>query len=52
MLFILTPGGFEELVREMSEPAGSRTLPPPSAEQPDLERIGTIAEAYGNELLM
>jgi quercetin dioxygenase-like cupin family protein len=51
MLFILTPGGFEGLVRAMSEPAGSRTLPPPSDEQPDLERIAAIARAYGNELL-
>ncbi|MDQ3630476.1 MAG: quercetin 2,3-dioxygenase, partial [Actinomycetota bacterium] len=30
MLFIMTPGGFENLVREMSVPAKSRTLPPPS----------------------
>jgi quercetin dioxygenase-like cupin family protein len=51
MLFILTPGGFEGLVRAMSEPAGSRTLPPPSDEQPDLERVAAIARAYGNELL-
>ena len=30
MLFILTPGGFEDLVLAMSEPADARTLPPPS----------------------
>ena len=29
MLFICVPGGFEKLVVEMSEPAGSRALPPP-----------------------
>ena len=51
MLFILTPGGFEGLVIAMSEPAASRTLPPPSDEEPDLERIKAIAKAYGNELL-
>ncbi|MFN2490548.1 MAG: quercetin 2,3-dioxygenase [Actinomycetota bacterium] len=51
MLFILTPGGFEELVIEMSEPAASRTLPPPSEEEPDWERIAAIAKAHGNELL-
>ena len=51
MLFILTPGGFEELVIAMSEPAASRTLPPPSDEEPDRERIAAIARAYGNELL-
>ena len=28
MLFILTPGGFEGLVRATSDPAGSLTLPP------------------------
>ena len=51
MLFILTPGGFENLVLAMSEPAASRTLPPPSDEEPDVERIGAIAKAYGNEVL-
>ncbi len=51
MLFILTPGGFEDLVREMSEPATNRTLPPPSDEEPDWERVAAIAKAYGNELL-
>lgn len=52
MLFIMTPGGFEDLVLEMSEPAGSRSLPPPSDEEPDWERIAAIAEAHGAELLM
>lgn len=52
MLFILTPGGFEDLVMEMSEPAGSRTLPPPSEEEPDMEQIGAIAKAHGVELLV
>ena len=51
MLFIFTPGGFEGFVRETSEPAGARTPPPPSAEEPDLERIARIAEEYGGELL-
>lgn len=51
MLFICTPGGFENLVREMSVPAGSRTLPPPSDEAPDFERVAAIAKANGCELL-
>ena len=51
MLFIVTPGGFEDMVREMSVPAQSRTLPPPSDEEPDWARIAAIAKAYGNELL-
>jgi quercetin dioxygenase-like cupin family protein len=52
MLFICTPGGnFENVVREMSVPAASRTLPPPTDEEPDMERIAAIAEANGCELL-
>ena len=51
MLFIFTPGGFEELLITTSEPAASRTLPPPSTAAPDLARIAAIARAYGNELL-
>lgn len=52
MLFICTPAGFEKLVREMSQPAERRTLPPPSDEEPDMERIAAIAEANGCELLV
>jgi quercetin dioxygenase-like cupin family protein len=51
MLFICTPGGFEKLVREMSVPAQARTLPPPSDEEPDFERVAAIAKANGCELL-
>ncbi len=35
----------------MSEPAASRTLPPPADELPDMERLAAIAESYGCELL-
>jgi quercetin dioxygenase-like cupin family protein len=51
MLYICTPGGFENLVREMSRPAPARTLLPPSDEAPDYERIAAIAKANGCELL-
>jgi quercetin dioxygenase-like cupin family protein len=51
MLFLLTPAGMEALIVETSEPAGSRTVPPPSAAEPDIERINAIAAAYGTELL-
>lgn len=51
MLFILTPGGFEDLVRAMSEPARSRTLPPVSEAEPDFERLQEVAAAHGAELL-
>lgn len=51
MLFICTPGGFENLVRDMSEPAQSRTLPPPSDQEPDWEHVAAVAEANGCKLL-
>ena len=49
MLFILTPGGFEGLVRGMGEPAPTRTIPPPS--EPDMAHVAAVAQAYGCELL-
>jgi quercetin dioxygenase-like cupin family protein len=51
MLFICTPGGFEALVRDMSEPAASRTVPPPG-ELPDMERVQAIARRHGCDLLV
>jgi mannose-6-phosphate isomerase-like protein (cupin superfamily) len=52
MLFICTPGGnFENIPRQMGVPAQSRTLPPPSDEEPDWERVAAIAKANGCELL-
>lgn len=51
MLFVMTPGGFEGLVREMSVPAGARTLPPPADEEPDWEMVAAVAAAHGCELL-
>ncbi|HEV2769875.1 MAG TPA: quercetin 2,3-dioxygenase [Solirubrobacteraceae bacterium] len=51
MLFVCTPGGFEKLVRDMSEPARSLTLPPPSDEEPDWEHVAKVAAANGCELL-
>lgn len=51
MLFICTPGGFEDFIRATSVPAGSRTLPPPSDEEPDMEALAAAAIAAGCELL-
>jgi mannose-6-phosphate isomerase-like protein (cupin superfamily) len=51
MLFIMTPGGFEKLVREMGEPAESRTLPPDPDGEPDFEMIARVAKANGCEIL-
>ena len=52
MLFICTPGGFEALVRDMSEPAAERVIPPPSGEPPDFEFVARVARAHGCELLV
>lgn len=51
MLFICTPGGFEDLVIAMSEPAVQRTLPPATDEEPDVEWMAAIAREFGVELL-
>jgi quercetin dioxygenase-like cupin family protein len=51
MLFLMTPGGFEDLVRGMSVPAQARTLPPPSDAEPDWEHVAAVAKAHGCELL-
>jgi quercetin dioxygenase-like cupin family protein len=51
LLFMLTPAGFEELLMKMSEPAASRTLPPPPESEPDMEQIQGLGKAYGIEML-
>jgi mannose-6-phosphate isomerase-like protein (cupin superfamily) len=51
MLFIMTPGGFEGLVRDMSVPAQARVLPPPSDAEPDGAHVAAVAEAYGCALI-
>jgi len=56
MLFIFTPGGFEELLVAVSRPADSRTLPPPGEEVPppsdeELEHIRAVIQGHGCELL-
>jgi mannose-6-phosphate isomerase-like protein (cupin superfamily) len=51
MLFVLTPGGFENLVRGTSVPARSRTLPPAPDREPDWDHIAAVARASGCELL-
>jgi quercetin dioxygenase-like cupin family protein len=55
MLFILVPGGIEDVIRATSEPAPSRTLPPPTTAEPTPEEIAglkAIIKEHGYELLV
>jgi len=50
-LFIVYSGGrIASFFKEVGEPAKTRTLPPPMAGQPDLEKLGKIAKKYGLEI--
>jgi len=51
MLFLCTPAGFENLVRDTSVPAKTRTLPPAGEGEPDMETVASVAQRYGAELL-
>jgi hypothetical protein len=51
MLFILTPGGFEGAIRDLSAPARSRTLPPSSEEPPDMDWLKARIASYGCEVV-
>jgi quercetin dioxygenase-like cupin family protein len=51
MLFIMVPGGMEEMIRATSEPAARRTLPPPPTEEPDMDSFTAIVKEHGYELL-
>ena len=54
MLTLCTPGGVERLFVGPGEPARARTLPPdtgdPDGEEPDVERVTTLAAHYGAEV--
>lgn len=51
MLFILTPGGFEGMVRATSDPAGARELPPADHPMPSEEQMREAQAAAGCELI-
>jgi hypothetical protein len=48
-LWVLTPGGFEDLIEAASVPAEAATVPPASIMPP--ENIVEILLRHGNELL-
>jgi quercetin dioxygenase-like cupin family protein len=55
MLFILVPGGIEEVIRETSEPAPSRTLPPVPEQEPtseEIEALNAFFKEHGYEMLI
>lgn len=55
MLFILVPGGIEKVMRLTSEPAATRTLPPPPEQEPtpeEIEGLKAIIKEHGYELLV
>ena len=49
MLWVLTPGGFEDFVVEASVPAGAPTVPP--ADVVPAENVAAIVLKHGKELL-
>src|SRR5215208_4121405 len=54
MLFIMVPGGMEDMVRATSEPAPSRRLPRPPDEEPtaeEIEGLKAVVKEHGYELL-
>ena len=54
LLFVLSPAGFEGLIRETGEPARSLIVPPQLDEEPDeaeMERMAAIDARYGTESL-
>ncbi len=55
MLWMLVPGGLEDVIRATSEPATSRTLPPPPEDEPtaeEMEGLKATIRAHGYELLI
>ena len=54
MLFILVPGGIEDVIRATSEPAQTRTLPPPPEQEPtpeEIARLKATVNEHGYDLL-
>ena len=54
LLFVLSPAGFEDLIREMGEPARELAIPPQPEAPPDeaeMNRMAAIAARHGNEIL-
>ncbi|MBA2348512.1 MAG: quercetin 2,3-dioxygenase [Solirubrobacterales bacterium] len=50
-LLVVEPAGFEGFVRESSEPAAERTLPPATVQLPSPEQMTATAAKYGLDIL-
>jgi quercetin dioxygenase-like cupin family protein len=50
-LLVTEPAGFERFMRGLSEPAQTRTIPPPAAVPPDPGPLVGAAAEYGIEIL-
>lgn len=48
-LALSLPAGFEQFVREASEPAAARVMPPPGP--PDFDKLNAAAKRYGQTIL-
>ena len=51
MLGVMTPGGFEELFRNLGVPAAARTLPPPGTVPFDLRAVMAEQERLGTHVV-
>ena len=51
MLGVMTPGGFEELFRNLGVPAGARTLPPEGAVPFDVQAVMAEQERLGTRVV-
>ena len=51
MLFLFTPGGFEDCIRATSVPAIEQRMPRDGEGMPDFETLPEIVKRYGAELL-
>jgi quercetin dioxygenase-like cupin family protein len=50
-LVLIQPTGFEDFLRNVSEPATALTLPPVGGPVPDPARLAAVAAEYGIEIL-
>jgi quercetin dioxygenase-like cupin family protein len=50
-LLVTQPGGFEQFVRAVGEPAPRMEIPPPASEAPDVEALTRLAATFGLDIV-